>query len=93
MTRKDELAEQKIMEYQSRLKHIDELYQRAHSLSANLDDKHESRKQLSDIAKQRANLKKKADHLDSINVSNWREEMIESAGPLAVWDVVAQQLE
>ncbi len=31
--------------------------------------------------------------LKRMPLEHWREEMIQSAGPMAVWDVLAQKLE
>jgi hypothetical protein len=48
MTNKEQLIDQHIREYESRLKHIDELYERAHSATEHLDDAHETRVELKD---------------------------------------------
>jgi hypothetical protein len=46
MTTKEHLVEQHIREYESRLKHIDELYERAHQATDHLDEEHEVRSAL-----------------------------------------------
>ena len=93
MTTKEQLIEQHIREYESRLKHIDELYARAHEVTEHLDDDHAAKAELQDIAEQRGELKQKAEKLKSLPASNWREETIRSAGPMAIWDILAQKLE
>ena len=93
MTTKEQLIDQHIREYESRLKHIDELYERAHSATAHLDDEHETRSELKDYAAQRSRLQQQADDVKTMPVANWREETIKNAGPMAIWDILAQKLE
>ena len=93
MTTKEQLIEQHIREYESRLKHIDELYARAHEATEHLDDDHSARAELQDIAERRGELKQKTEALKSLPASNWREETMRAAGPMAIWDIVAQKLE
>ncbi len=91
MTRFEEMVEQHIREHASRLKHIDELLQRAQrsagTASAGGDD------ELDRLTAQRDEL---ADLLDQMRLrpgDDWREKEIELAGPMGIWDAVAQQLE
>jgi hypothetical protein len=93
MTTKEQLIDQHIREYESRLKHIDELYERAHSATEHLDDGHETRSELKDYASQRAHLQQQADDVKTMPVADWREETVRSAGPMAIWDILAQKLE
>ncbi len=93
MTTKEQLIEQHIREYESRLRHIDELYARAHEVAENLDDDQTARAELEEFAEQRGELKKKAEQLKSLPASNWREETMRAAGPMAIWDILAQKLE
>jgi hypothetical protein len=93
MTTKEQLIDQHIREYESRLKHIDELYERAHSATEHLDDEHETRSELKDYAVQRARLQQQADDVKTMPVANWREETVKNAGPMAIWDILAQKLE
>ncbi len=90
MTTKEQLIDQHIREYESRLKHIDELYERAHKVTEHLDDEHESRSELKWFEKRRSNVK---DAIETMPVKNWREETVKKAGPMAIWDIIAQQLE
>ena len=93
MTTKEDLITQHIREYESRLKHIDELYERADKATAHLDEQHESRSELQDIAEQRSRLKQEADEINTASLDHWREDTIQSAGPMAIWDILAQKLE
>ncbi len=93
MTTKEQLIDQHIREYESRLKHIDELYQRAHDATEHLDAEHDSRSELSDLAKQRLQLQQHADEIKTMSVDKWREDTVQSAGPMAIWDILAQKLE
>ena len=93
MSRKDDLVEQNIREYLSRMKHIDELYEKAHEAIGDSEREGGSRQELDKLAMQRAVLKDKVEEINTIDVNHWREDMIESAGPMAVWDILAQKLE
>jgi 3'-phosphoadenosine 5'-phosphosulfate sulfotransferase (PAPS reductase)/FAD synthetase len=93
MTTKEHLIEQHIREYESRLKHIDELYERAHKATEHLDDEHETRSELKTFAKERSQLPKDADEIKTMPIENWREETVQNAGPMAIWDILAQKLE
>ncbi len=93
MTNKEQLIDQHIREYESRLKHIDELYERAHGAIKHLDEKHETRSELKDYDEQRLKLQQKADEIKTMPIKNWREETVQTAGPMAIWDVLAQKLE
>ena len=89
-TTKEQLIDQHIREYESRLKHIDELYERAHKATEHLEDEHESRSELKWFEERRSNVK---DAIETMPVKNWREETVKKAGPMAIWDIIAQQLE
>ena len=93
MTTKEQLIDQHIREYESRLKHIDELYQKAHEATEHLDEEHDSRSELQEYASQRHQLLQKTSDVKTMPVSNWREETIQNSGPMAIWDVLAQKLE
>ena len=93
MTTKEQLVDQHIREYESRLKHIDELYARAHQATEHLDEEHEVRSELKEYDLQRARLKQHADDVRTMPVEKWREETVQNAGPMAIWDILAQKLE
>jgi hypothetical protein len=93
MTTKEQLIDQHIREYEARLKHIDELYEPAHKATNHLADEHENRSELGKYATQRSLLAQKADEFKTMQTGNWREETIQNAGPMAIWDILAQKLE
>ena len=93
MTTTEQLITRHIREYESRLKHIDELFARAQKVSEILDEHAESNVKLEQYRHQREELAKKSDELKKMAVSNWREEMLQSAGPMGLWDILAQELE
>ena len=93
MTTKEQLIDQHIREYESRLKHISELYERADKATEHLDDGHKARSELNEYATRHSQMQQKADEVRTMPVGNWREETVQSAGPMAVWDVLAQKLE
>jgi len=89
MTGRDQLIEQSILEYESRLKHVDELLDRAHH--------HQPPAEVAkELEQARHERQKMAAHLQEMRrkpPEHWREEEIEMAGPMGIWDAVAQQLE
>ncbi len=93
MTTKEQLIEQHIREYESRLKHIDELFAQAHEATEHLDEDHSSREELKAYAEKREELKQKAQEIKAMPVDHWREETVRSAGPMGIWDILAQKLE
>ena len=90
MTTKEQLIEQHIREYESRMKHIDELYERAHKATEHLDEEHDTRAELKWFEDRLPHVK---DSIKTMPVENWREETVRNAGPMAIWDIIAQQLE
>jgi len=93
MSNKEHLIEQHIREYESRLRHIDELYQRAHAAAGQLDETHEAHSELQDYKTQHSQLRKKAEEVKSMTVEHWREDTVQNSGPMAIWDILAQKLE
>ncbi|MBT5032724.1 MAG: hypothetical protein HOM55_10560 [Proteobacteria bacterium] len=94
MTNRDHLIEQHIQEYESRRKHLDELYERAHRATEHLDDDHETRSELKGYAEQKSELDEQTEKIKTMHVEDWREETVKDAGPImAIWDVLAQRLE
>ncbi len=93
MTTKEDLISQHVREYESRLKHVDELYERAHKATEHLEDNHETRSELNAYAERRSQMEKAVEDVKTIDAGHWREETVSNAGPMAIWDVLAQQLE
>ena len=93
MTNFNEMAEQHILEYEARQKHTKELLARARErVGAGLEHA-ELRSQLEQLANEHARLSGQLDQLKRREPADWQEEEIEQAGGLAVWDVLAQDLE
>jgi len=93
MTATERLITEHIREYESRLKHIDELFERAQQASDNLHDDHALKSELDQFAQQRADLTKEKGRVKTMTVDQWRKELLKSSGPMAIWDVLAQKLE
>ena len=93
MTATERLVTEHIREYESRLKHIDELFERAQQASENLDDDHALKSELGQYAQQRAELAREAERVKTMPVDQWRKELLKSSGPMAIWDILAQKLE
>ena len=93
MTNKEHLIEQHILEYESRMKHIDELYQRAHEAAEKLDSAHDARARLDELTAQHSLLRETTESLKTMPLDNLREATVHNAGPMAVWDILAQKLE
>ena len=93
MTATERLVSEHIREYESRLKHIDELFKRAHQASEKLDDDHALKSELEQYQQQRTELAKEADRVKTMPVDQWRKNLLKSSGPMAIWDILAQKLE
>lgn len=93
MTAKEHLVEQHIREYESRQKHLDELIERAHQASKGLTDNHDLKIELEKVKDQHEELVEKTEKLKRMPLEHWREETIRNAGPMAIWDILAQKLE
>ena len=89
MSNKEHLVEQKILEYRSRLKHIDELIEKVNNKCVHDEHKQE----LDDIKAQCLKLKEDKSYIDDISQYNWQEKTIEKVGPMALIDSVAQRIE
>jgi hypothetical protein len=93
MSNKEHLIEQHILAYESRMRHIDELYERAHKAASDKGEGSEAHAHLNDIAEHHSRLPGNADEIRTMPLDHWREDTIREAGPMAIWDIVAQKLE
>ena len=84
MTNFDKLAEQHIAEHVSRLKHIDELMEQAEQAG---DE--ESKAELSDLKEKQTEM---GDYIENLKEKS-PEQLMETAGPMVMWELVAQRLE
>jgi len=95
MTTKDHLVEQHILEYESRLKHIDELIEKAHTKIQGGSGMETAKTALEEIKSERIGLD---DHLSVIKAESGpatsdSPDISTRVGPLEVWDNIAEQLE
>jgi len=93
MTNVEHLVEQHIREYESRAKHFDELADKVREKSTDASERAAIRKQLEELTAERDRLMVRVDEFRLKSLDNWRVEEIERAGPMGVWDALAQQLE
>lgn len=92
MTTKEQLVEQHIREYEARQKHVDELLVRAEKI-AKTSPLPAVQSEVALYKNQHDNLVEHAEQLKAMPLEHWREETIQNAGPMAIWDVLAQKLE
>jgi len=93
MTTENQLIEQHIRDYQSRMQRIDELMERARKGLAELPAEAAPRKELEEASRGREKLATLYEELKLDSTENWRKEEILKSGPMGVWDAIAQQLE
>lgn len=84
MTKFNQLAEQHIIEHQSRMKHIDELMQKAEETG---DE--ESKTELAELKEKQTEM---GDYIEQLKEKS-PEQLMETAGPMVMWELVAQRLE
>jgi len=90
MTVVDRLTDQHFREHEARLKHIDELLERA---SQSKKDLTEFDDELNEIRTERAELLNHLNSLKKQSQDEWQTDGIENAGPMIIWDAVAKKLE
>lgn len=92
MSTKNQLVEQHIREYQSRMRHIDELMERAQKeiTEKPAESVHE---ELEQVRLQREKLVSLYEELKLSSTEEWRKEEIIKSGPMGIWDALGQQLE
>lgn len=93
MTGIEKLVEQHVKENEARLKHIDEVLAQAHKEAGETAKASEVG---DDFAVLREEYDRLASHFDELrmkSLQDWQQESIKKAGPMAVWDSLAQQLE
>lgn len=86
MTNINHQIEQHILEYESRLGHINELLVRA-------DQAVGETAELAGLKQERDKLAGKLGEIKQKSAEEWEKEELAAAGPMGIWDAVAQQLE
>ncbi len=92
MTNVDELMNQNILEYESRQKHTQELVIRAKELVERRPEDNDTRAQIERLAQQHDHLSRQLDQLKE-DKHTLQNKNINDAGPMAVWDILAGDLE
>ena len=85
--------EQKIDFYESHLKHIDELLERSSKGASKSPENADIHAQITNLKNERDQFARHIDALKQGTAAEMQEKMIEGAGPMGVWDALAQQLE
>ncbi len=86
-------ANQRIKEYDMRMHHLDELVGQAEQGVKRAPEQDEAAAQLEQLKQERDKLAAWLNQTRSMPLENWRQEEIIKAGPMGIWDAVAQQLE
>jgi hypothetical protein len=92
MAKLNHLIQQHILEHESRLKHLDELLDRAHQGLAKTKDS-DAAEQLAKAKQARDALSGRVEEYKLRAPDQWSEAEFEKTGPMVIWDTVAQQLE
>lgn len=87
MITEEELVERHIREYESRMKHIDEMIERASQAVGAGGE--EAGKELAELKAERDKLQARLDELRQLSEEEWLKE----GGPMVIWDLVALRLE
>lgn len=93
MSNLNHLVEQQVKEYESKLKHIDEMLDHAHDKLSTKDVAPKEQTEFEKIQRARHQLNEDIQLMKLISKENWETDTIENAGPMGVWDIVAQRLE
>jgi len=93
MTDITQMVEQHVLAYESRQKHMDELLAHAREHVGEGPEHAEARTHLDRLTQEHSRLSEELDALKRREPSDWREEEIEQAGPMGIWDALAEQLE
>jgi len=85
MTSRDDLVERRILQYEARMKRIDELLAKAKAAAT----KAEAHEELAQLHGEREKL---ADALEQIKEKSL-EEWAREGGPMVIWDLIAERVE
>ena len=91
MTKLNRMIQQHILEHQSRLKHVDELLERAQEKVAKTGGG--AAEQLAKAKQERDQLSSRVEEFKLRPPEQWSEEEFEKTGPMVIWDTLAQELE
>lgn len=88
-----EPLERRINQYQANLRHIDELLSRAKEGAARMPAQSDVRARLEQAQSEREKISAHLEALRRMSSEQFSEQLIEQAGPMGVWDAVAEDLE
>ncbi len=92
MTKLDQLVQQHILEHETRLKHVDELLERARNGITQAGGR-ETDEPLAGLMQERDTLSRRVEEFKLKPPGQWSKEEFEKTGPMVIWDTLAQQLE
>ncbi len=92
MTKLNQMIQQHILEHESRLKHVDELLERARAGAAKKTGAGEA-EQLEGAKRERDELSSRVEAFKLRPPDQWSPEEFERTGPMVLWDTLAQKLE
>lgn len=93
MPQEEILVEQRVLEYESRLKHFDELLLQAEEGLRGLEDSSRYDGELAALREERTKLLNHIAEIKRHTHEEWQEDTIEEVGPMIVWEAVAKRLE
>jgi polyhydroxyalkanoate synthesis regulator phasin len=93
MTVTTQMVEQHILESESGRKHVDELLARARQRPGEGPEHADVWGQLDALTKEHGRLGDQLEEFKKRNIDDWREEEIEQAGPMGIWDALAEDAE
>lgn len=93
MTVTNKLVDQHFRENEARLLHLDEMLKKAEKVTAGLDRGHHLKTEFAGYREQHDELSREAADFREISLDQWRDEMIQAAGPMGVLDILAQKIE
>ena len=88
MNNLEQRIEANIRAHEAKLKHVDKLMTRAKEISHP-----EARDKVAKLLTRRDELAVHLDDMKLKSLDDWQSEEIAKAGPMGIWDVVAQQIE
>ncbi len=87
------IADQHVKEYDMRMHRLDELLGQARKEVERNPAQADAAAQLEQLTQERDKLADWLKKTKAMPLENWRQEEILKAGPMGIWDAVAQQLE
>lgn len=93
MTERDHIVEQRILEYESRLKHVDEVIVEAHGHQTTGGENLETSQLLESIKHDREKLGEAIETLKTTSKTPEAKKPLSQVTPLDIWNTVADKLE